>query len=581
MDVITTHMESDFDGLASMIAAKNLYPAAQLVVPGSCQPGVRSFLDQHPLPITQARHIETSQITRLVLVDTQDPERLGQLQTILRNPGISVHIFDHHPAEPQTTNTLSPVFQVIDDVGATITLLVEELQKQGVTIPSFEATLYAIGLYEETGSLVYPNTTPRDLQVAAHLVQSGADLTMVADYTKRQFTIPQIELLNALLHTSQVRHFGRRRILIALLSWPNYVEDLAPVVQQVAQLEGADAILAAVAMEGKVQFIGRSQSEDIDIHRIAHAFGGGGHTMAAAASIRGFTLAEVEARLRTLVEEQARTWLPIHDIMTAPVRTVIKGTTVKDTERLMTQYEVNSLPVLDSKGRFLGLATREAIQKALFHQLYSVPVEQVMLQDIFTASPDTPFELIQEHMVERNQRSVPILKNRRVIGIFSRTDLLRAAHQDWLSGNVSAPSHSADSRRRNLKGLMRDRLPDSIQNLLTNAGRVADDLGLSAYVVGGFVRDLLLGNPNVDVDIVVEGDGIRFAKTIAQKLHAQLTVHERFGTASLCLPLNPVTQQTLPWISPRPGQNITNSQPPCPRWNEVPSKKTCIVVTLR
>jgi len=540
MDAITTHMESDFDGLASMIAAKKLYPDAHLIIPGGCQPGVRSYLERYPLPLTPANQIDPRQITRLILVDTQDSQRIGLLEKAFQNPELSVHIFDHHPSESKETSGSSANFQVIDSVGATTTLLVEILQQRNIAITPSEATLYAIGVYEETGSLVYSNTTPRDLEVAAHLVKSGADLRVVADFVTRHLTIPQIQLLNALLQAAHPLHLGRRRVVMAVLSWPTYVEDMAPVIQQVAQLEGADAILAAVAMEGKVQFIGRSRREDIDMHRIAQALGGGGHLMAAAASIKGLTLAEVEDRLRALLEEQARTWLPIRDLMTTPVRTISTGTTLRDTERYMTQYEVNSLPVIDSKGRFLGLATRETIQKALYHQLYTIPVDQVMLQDVFTANPHTPFDVLQEHMVERNQRSVPILKNRKVVGIFSRTDLLRASHQHYLiqksieatpSGHLPIPRHSG----RNLKGLMADRLPSGIQHLLSRAGQIADQLGISAYVVGGFVRDLLLGNPNLDVDIVVEGDGIRFSKALGLHLSAKVKVHERFGTASLKL----------------------------------------------
>jgi tRNA nucleotidyltransferase (CCA-adding enzyme) len=540
MDVITTHMESDFDGLASMVAAKKLYPDANLIIPGGSQPGVRSFLERHPLPLTPANQIDPRQITRLILVDTQDSQRIGLLEKAFQNPEMSVHIFDHHPSESKGTLLPAADFRVIETVGATTTLLVEILQKREIPITPLEATLYAIGVYEETGSLVYPNTTPRDLQVAAHLVKSGADLRIVADFITRHLTIPQIQLLNALLQAAHPLHLGRRRVVLAVLSWPTYVQDMAPVIQQVAQLEGADAILAAVAMEGKVQFIGRSRREDIDMHRIAQALGGGGHLMAAAASIKGLTLAEVEDRLRALLEEQAKTWLPIRDLMTTPVRTISTGTTLRDTERFMTQYEVNSLPVIDPKGRFLGLATREAIQKALYHQLYSVPVDQVMLQEVFTANPHTPFDVIQEHMVERNQRSVPILKNRKVVGIFSRTDLLRASHQHQrIQKSIESTSTghlpTLLPPGRNLKGLMADRLPRGIRHLLTKVGQVADQLGISAYVVGGFVRDLFLGNQNLDVDIVVEGDGIRFSKALGQHLSAKVKVHERFGTASLKL----------------------------------------------
>ena len=202
MEAITTHLESDFDGLASMVAAKNLYPDAHLIIPGSCQPGVRSYLEGYPLPLKPASQIDPSQITRLVLVDTQDSHRVGLLQKAFHNPDISVHIFDHHPSDSLSTSNIAADFQVIDSVGATITLLVEILQRRGISIAPSEATLYAIGLYEETGSLVYPNTTPRDLQVATHLLQSGADLRIVADFITRHLTIPQIQLLNAFLQVT-------------------------------------------------------------------------------------------------------------------------------------------------------------------------------------------------------------------------------------------------------------------------------------------------------------------------------------------------------------------------------------------
>ncbi|MCA9477080.1 MAG: CBS domain-containing protein, partial [Nitrospira sp.] len=130
---------------------------------------------------------------------------------------------------------------------------------------------------------------------------------------------------------------------------------------------------------------------------------------------------EVEHRLQCLLQEQAKTWLPIRRLMTAPVRIVEQGTPIIHTERLMTQYEVNALPVVDTQGTFLGLATREAVQKGLYHKLGAQPVEHIMLRDIFCATPTTAFEDVQHQMVERNQRIVPVIDQKQVIGIFSRT----------------------------------------------------------------------------------------------------------------------------------------------------------------
>lgn len=61
--------------------------------------------------------------------------------------------------------------------------------------------------------------------------------------------------------------------------------------------------------------------------------------------------------------------------------------------------------------------------------------------------------------------------------------------------------------------LLRDRLPARVRHLLELAGRLGQRLNMPVYVVGGFVRDLLLDRPNPhDVDFVVEGEGVAFAR---------------------------------------------------------------------
>ena len=62
-------------------------------------------------------------------------------------------------------------------------------------------------------------------------------------------------------------------------------------------------------------------------------------------------------------------------------------------------------------------------------------------------------------------------------------------------------------------------------------GWVAKDTGMRAFVIGGFVRDYFLGIPNDDIDIVVEGSGIKFAQKFAEAVNGELTVYENFGTA--------------------------------------------------
>ena len=78
-------------------------------------------------------------------------------------------------------------------------------------------------------------------------------------------------------------------------------------------------------------------------------------------------------------------------------------------------------------------------------------------------------------------------------------------------------------------------LPKEIQNLIRLTGDIASQNNMYAYLVGGFVRDLILGAKNLDLDIVVEGEGIKFAEALAQRLQAKLIRHRRFGTATVIL----------------------------------------------
>ena len=547
MEIITTHLEADFDGIASMVAASKLYPNAILVLPGGAQTRERAYLAQHALPFTPIGQLTLSDITRLILVDADHQDRLGPLEKVIKNQSVSVHIWDHHPMEATNPLTKRAEFLKVESVGATITLLIETLQEQSLTWSPEEATLFAIALYEETGHFTYLHTTSRDLTVGARLIETGANLTMVSEVIRRQWTEPQVGLFNALFQNTHLLILGQRRVALAILAWPEYVSDLAPVTQQLGQLYNADAVLTAVAMEGKIQIVGRSRHPDMNMNKIAQAFGGAGHTMAAAASVKGLTLPEVDHRLQELLQEQAKTWLPIRRLMTAPVRTVNQGTTIKQTERLMTQYEVNALPVVDPRGQFFGLATREAIQKGLYHKLGNQPVEHVMLRDIFLANPETPFEEVQQHMVERNQRIVPILDQKMVIGIFSRTDLLRALHQEpgnnterelssWATPTIPTPAFTTPLQTWNVNHLLSKHLPPPLFSLLKQVEQLGDQLDVSIFLVGGFVRDLLLGIPNFDLDFVVEGDGLQIGKKLAKELSAKWTTHERFGTVSIALP---------------------------------------------
>ncbi|GAH88117.1 unnamed protein product, partial [marine sediment metagenome] len=85
----------------------------------------------------------------------------------------------------------------------------------------------------------------------------------------------------------------------------------------------------------------------------------------------------------------------------------------------------------------------------------------------------------------------------------------------------------------NLADKIEKHLPAELADFMHVAGKAAASQGQNLYLVGGVVRDLLLEKPNLDLDLVVEGDAIELAQQLAQTKQAKVTTHPQFHTAKL------------------------------------------------
>ncbi len=90
-------------------------------------------------------------------------------------------------------------------------------------------------------------------------------------------------------------------------------------------------------------------------------------------------------------------------------------------------------------------------------------------------------------------------------------------------------------RKVDFESLVKETLPEGVRSLLIEAGSLAGKKGVSVHLVGGVVRDLILGRQNLDIDLVVEGDGLLFAQELGEGLGADLDIHHPFLTATLTL----------------------------------------------
>ena len=228
--------------------------------------------------------------------------------------------------------------------------------------------------------------------------------------------------------------------------------------------------------------------------------------------------------------------------MSSPAIMASEETTCKEAKALLTRYNINALLVVGNSSNtpgFSGCITRQVIEKALFHHLETIPIREYMSTEISHVHPDADVVEIQDKIIGNKQRILPVVEDGRVVGVITRTDLLNTLVQQNRPANQEfspLDDKSSNKRSRMVNNFLRERLPKHMMKILVQLGETASQLNCNAYVVGGFVRDLFLYRKNEDIDVVIEGNGIDFAKTFAQAFGARTHTHQKFGTAVIIFP---------------------------------------------
>jgi len=531
LEIITTHSKTDLDAFASMVAAQKIYPMAVPVFSGKHSPNVEEFISLHKdiLNFYTVKDIDLSKISRVIVVDTKNPRRLDRLADVLRKPGVEIHIYDHHP---WVKGDLHGSLEVVEMVGATTTLLIEEIRRQGVPVTALEATIFALGIYEDTDSLTFTSTTARDVLAVAFLLEKGANLGVVTDFLGRPFTQEQKNLLKKLLLSAEHLQINGFNILIYSTEAPEFIVGLDILTHTLSKIEHPDAIFTVVKMEDRVYVVARSNVFQINVGEILACLGGGGHEGAASAALKGAETGEVMEKLLAVVRENVRPPLTCRGIMSSPVKTVGPDTPISEAGQVMLRYGHSGLPVVREK-HLLGVISRRDVEKAIRHGLGHAPVKGFMTNRLISVHPDMPISEVRELMIEHDIGRVPVVEGGFLVGIVSRSDLLQTLHGKIPSRYQTIYSSSLPAHPANLKGTLDAFLPPFIRELLYKTGELGDELGCQVYAAGGVVRDILLKTVNLDVDLVVEGDGIALASALGEFYSVRVRAHRQFGTAQL------------------------------------------------
>ncbi len=531
MQVVVGHANPDFDAYAATVAATKLFPGARGVFLGTQNTNVRAFHNLHQdfLDFTDLKGLDLEAIDRVIMVDTRDPRRVGELGDVVLRPDVDVIVYDHHPP---AEGDLEGIDDRSLDVGATTSILVHEIRRRGIGLSPLEASVLLLGIHEDTGSLVYPSATAYDADAAAYLMASGADLEVLNQFLMRVLDPSQRELLDALTESLEVWRVNGQDVAVGTAEIGEYVDSASVLTHYIVEDLGYRVAIAVVQMPDRLQIVARSRLHEADVGAVMSAIGGGGHTQAASAGFRDLTIADALPRLREALEDEVTPPLRAGDIMTSPLRTVTEDMTMAQAGEIMSTWGHGGLPILRA-GRLIGLVTRKDYDKAHRHGLDHAPVKGFMARDVITVEPNTDLVELERLLATSGIGRVPVLDNDELVGIVTRKDLLQAEHGDaYLDRRL--PRARKNSTERFLASF-ESVLPSDARDSLRGLGVLAEREGLRAHVVGGFVRDMLLARPNLDMDVVIEGDAVAFAEMAAVELGARVKIHRRFGTAVLVL----------------------------------------------
>ncbi|MBF2058045.1 MAG: CBS domain-containing protein [Cyanobacterium sp. T60_A2020_053] len=311
MDIILCHQTADFDALGASVGLTILHPGAKFVLVGSAHPSVKNFLALHrdELPLIEFRSVNPKLIRRIFIVDTQKKARLGKAQEWLELPQLeSITVYDHHP---ENDPDLPTTFKFIENVGSSSTIITELLQKENITPNPIQATVMALGIHVDTGSLTFEQSCARDALALAWLMGKGANIALIAEYVEPSLS-PQLP---------------------APVTATDLMSSPVRTIPPDTSIEEAQRILLRYGHSGLLVMTGKELTgiisrRDIDIalhHGFAHA--------------------------------------PVKGYMSKNLLTITTDTPLSAIESLMVNNDIGRLPVL-KQGELVGIVTRSDI---LYH----------------------------------------------------------------------------------------------------------------------------------------------------------------------------------------------------------------------
>jgi tRNA nucleotidyltransferase (CCA-adding enzyme) len=494
------HSTADFDSLAGAVALTKLWGLEEPDVPSFCvlttaHPSVEAFLALHVelFAIRSLRTLSPANVRRVGVCDAQTRDRLGQAVELI-DLAEQVYVFDHHMGRSSDLSANAVVS--LQHVGSVTTVLVEMLRERGVPVNEAEATLFALGIHSDTGSLTFDGSTDRDAEALCWLMKRGCNQAVLTEFLPAHapLSAEQLQHLQTGLNTVSGDIIKGLSVGTIILEAAGFTPGMARVAQMLLECTGLDVLVVGVLYplkpsrpQSHLNIICRARIghaaalgfDKMDFGKLLAPLGGGGHAGAAAATVKlagscdGDSNSSMNARdkaaglIRQLLErleaEQLQSQETVaEDFMTSRVQTCPLAFTAGEAAALLHEAQVFAAPVVEESGVLVGLVTRTELTRLLQGPgdaavLVKRPVVEVMAKQknpssknpsssssshgtFFTVTPTTPLREIRGRMAKEggSGRAVVIDGIGRVRGIITRTDLLRQYHYYQESHRVDA-----------------------------------------------------------------------------------------------------------------------------------------------
>ncbi|MGB5157022.1 CBS domain-containing protein [Desulfobacterium sp. N47] len=423
MQIITTHKNTDFDALASMIAAKVLYPEAVCVLPKTVNPNVKAFLSIHKdiFDMRSSGDIDFDKVKSLIVVDTNNWKRLDRMESLSSRKDLEIILWDHHKAD----GDIKAAWSCQEEAGSNITLMARRLKKEKKKISAIQATLFLIGLYEDTGNLSFASTTAEDAYTAGFLLEKKADLNIVGSFLRQAYGEKQKNILFEMLQSAKRSKINGYTISINKLNIEGHVNSLAVVVGMYREILNVDATFGIFTNKEKdrCMVIARCNAEGLDVGSIMRSMGGGGHPGAASAMLKSVNPDAVEKWIRELIGGNQQASVQISDLMSFPVFTVEPDTSMEKVAAILKEKGCTGLPVVKDEKLVGVISRRDFIKIKRTSQLQS-PVKAFMSTNTTTIAPGKSPVQAAKLMAKHDIGRLPVVENGRIIGIITRSDTM-------------------------------------------------------------------------------------------------------------------------------------------------------------